>query len=50
MNQKVLIEVVLTDIRDKDMEKILDKDQLKQYKANKAEMEARKAERKAKKS
>ncbi|MDE6018978.1 MAG: hypothetical protein K2G85_09230 [Muribaculaceae bacterium] len=34
---------------DKEIEKILDKDQLKQYKANKAEMEAKRAD-KAKKS
>lgn len=33
---------------DKEVEKILDKDQLKQYQANKAEMEARRAEKKNK--
>lgn len=33
---------------DKEVEKILDKDQLKQYQANKAEMEARRSEKQAK--
>lgn len=33
---------------DKEMEKILDKDQLKQYQANKAEMEAKRADRQTK--
>lgn len=33
---------------DKEMEKILDKDQLKQYQSNKAEMEAKRAEKKNK--
>lgn len=33
---------------DKDVEKILDKDQLKQYQANKAEMEAKRAEKQSK--
>lgn len=33
---------------DKEVEKILDKDQLKQYQANKAELEAKRAERQAK--
>ena len=33
---------------DKEVEKILDKDQLKQYQANKTEMEAKRAERQAK--
>ncbi len=33
---------------DKEMEKILDKDQLKQYKANKAEMEAKRAAKQSK--